>query len=497
MRVRLVAFAVLAAVTAPVLAAAQAPRPLDKGEVIRLLTNPLFGQSEVADVVRRSCVGFSPTERDWADFRKAGASGEVIATVAACTARRTAPVAAAPAAPLAGLTAVAVTPEVVAVAGSPSSVRVFVHRGGVPQRRVPLTLRGTTSVGLQRDATAVTDDSGMAVFPLPPVGQPGTHRFEVLGRSGSTFSGRPGVTFVIRAGEPGRLRVMPDYIASTERGATIVATVTDSLGNPLGQEPVELSSGVGAPVSSATDSLGRASFALAPGALPRGGALQLRVRRLAAVEIPVADVAGLSGGLTGFATSGVRRGRVGSALTEPLVFRARTVQGNAPTGRVVRFRAVNAHVKPDSAMLDSTGRVSLDVVLGTRTGEALVFATIDSVEKLVTLQVDPGTIASLVMEYNGQPVTTQTLTVRVATPFVLRITARDFYGNETSIDALAQMLRASRPQVAARQRYMDILSLEPGDDAVLVTLKALRVGVFDFTIGSGITASARVEAIVR
>ncbi|MGH7521432.1 MAG: Ig-like domain-containing protein [Gemmatimonadales bacterium] len=499
MRARLVALAVLAAGTAPALAAAQtpAPRPLDKGEVIRLLTNPLFGQSEVADVVRRSCVGFSPTERDWADFRKAGASGEVIASVAACTSRRSAPPVAEASSRPAALTAVPVTPEVVAVAGSPSSVRVFVHRGGVPQRRVPLTLRGTTSVGLQRDATAVTDDSGMAVFPLPPVGQAGTHRFEVLGRSGSTFPGRPGVSFVVRSGEPGRLRVTPDYIASTERGVTIVATVTDSLGNPLGQEPVELSSGVGTPVSAATDSLGRASFALAPGALPRGGALQLRVRRLAAIEVPVADVAGLSGAATGFTAAGARRGRVGSALSEPLVFRARTVQGNAPTGRVVRFRAVNARVKPDSAVLDSTGRVALDVVLGTRAGEALVFATIDSVEKLVTFLVEPGTIATLVMEYNGQPVTGQTVTVRVATPFVLRVTARDFYGNETSIDALAQMLRASRPQLAARQRYMDVLSLEPGDDAVLVTLKALRLGIFDFTIGSGITASVRVEAIVR
>lgn len=493
-RALLVALAV-----APVIASAQAsaPRPLDKGEVIRLLTNPMFGQSEVAEVVRRSCVGFSPTERDWADFRKAGASGEVIATVAACTSRRSAPPATAPIA--AALTAVPVTPEVVATAGSPSSVRVFVHRGGVPQRRVSISLRGSTALGLQRDATAVTDDSGMAVFPLPPVGQPGTHRFEVVGNSGSTFPRRPVVSFVVRPGEPGRLRVTPDYIATTERGATIIATVTDSLGNPLGQEPVELTSGVGAPMSAATDSLGRVSFAIAPGALPRGGALQLRVRRLAAVEVPVADVAGLSGGLTGFVAPvpAARRGRVGSTLSDPLVFRARTVQGGVPTGRIVRFRAVNARVKPDSAVLDSTGRVLLDLVFGSRIGEALVFATIDSVEKLVTLQVDPGPISSLVIEFEGRVVTGQNVTVRVATPFVLRITARDLFGNETSIDALAQMLRTGRGQLAARQRQLEIVSLEPGDAAVLITLKAQRTGLFDFTIGSGITASVRVEAIVR
>jgi hypothetical protein len=358
-------------------------------------------------------------------------------------------------------------------------------------------LRGTTAVGLQRDATALTDDSGMAVFPLPPVGKTGTHRFEVLGNSGSTFPGRPSVSFVVRAGEPGRLRVTPDYIASIERGATIVVTVTDSLGNPLGQEPVELTSGVGAPMSAATDSLGRVSFALAPGSLPRGGALQLRVRKLASVDVPVADAAGLSGTATGFVAPAARRGRVGSALSEPLVFQARTVQGNAPTGRVVRFRAVNARVKPDSAVLDSTGRVPLDVVFGARLGEALVFATIDSVEKLVTFQVDPGPISTLVLEHNAAVVTGQSVVVRVATPFVLRVTARDMFGNETSIDALAQMLRASRTQLAARQRYLEIVALEPGDAAVLVTLKAQRIGTFDFTIGSGITASVRVEAVAR
>ena len=481
---------------APASVPAQAPRPLDKIEIVRLLTNPLFAPSEVADVVRRSCVAFRPTERDWADLRSAGASGEVIATVAACTTRRTEPPPARPAAPPAALTAVAMTPDVAVSAGAPATVRVFVHRGGVPQRRIPVTLRGSAAVGLQRDATGTTDDSGMAVFPFPPFAEPGTHRFEIVGSGGSTFPGRPGVTLAIRPGDPGRLRVSPDYIASVETGATLLATVTDSLGNPLPREPVELTSGVGAPVLVPTDSLGRASFTVAPGALPRGGALQLRVRKLAAVEVPVADAAGLSGVLTGFIVpASARRGRVGTTFTDPLVFRARTVQGNAPTGHMVRFRALNARVRPDSAVLDSTGRVSLEVVFASRVGEALVFATIDSVERLVSFQVDPGPISTLVVEYNGQPITEQGVTVRVAAPFVLRVTARDLFGNETSIDALAQMLRSR--QNSARQRYLEIVSLDPGEAAVLITLKAQRIGVFDFTIGSGITASVRVEAVAR
>src|ERR1051326_5941325 len=85
MRSRLLALVVLAAT--PRSAATQAAPPLDKAELIRLLTNPLFAQSEVADVVRRSCLTFHPTERDWDDLRNAGAAGEVIASAAACDSR--------------------------------------------------------------------------------------------------------------------------------------------------------------------------------------------------------------------------------------------------------------------------------------------------------------------------------------------------------------------------------------------------------------------------
>src|SRR5467141_3586797 len=85
MRSRLVVFA-LASLATPL--AAQSPPPLDKTELIRLLTNPLFAQTELADVVRRSCLTFRPTERDWADLRSAGAGGEVIASAAVCDTRR-------------------------------------------------------------------------------------------------------------------------------------------------------------------------------------------------------------------------------------------------------------------------------------------------------------------------------------------------------------------------------------------------------------------------
>src|SRR5256885_9688489 len=132
MRVPLAAFA-FAALATP--AIGQTPPPLDKTELIRLLTNPLFAQTEVADVVRRSCLTFHPTERDWADLRSAGAGGEVIASAAACEGRRTTSSAVATAASEEApppITAVAQPAEIVTTAGTAASVRVRLSRGRTP-----------------------------------------------------------------------------------------------------------------------------------------------------------------------------------------------------------------------------------------------------------------------------------------------------------------------------------------------------------------------------
>src|SRR5205823_10126983 len=61
--------------------------PLRKSDVIRLLSNPLIGAGEVADLIRRTCLAFRPTERDWADLRELGASADVLGSVGGCAAR--------------------------------------------------------------------------------------------------------------------------------------------------------------------------------------------------------------------------------------------------------------------------------------------------------------------------------------------------------------------------------------------------------------------------
>ena len=493
----LIALASLAAATA---GGAQSPPPLDKTELIRLLTNPMFAQTEVADVVRRSCLTFRPTERDWADLRNAGAGGEVIASAAACDTRRAASASVSASTETAQpITAVAQPGEVVTTAGTAASVRVRLSRGRTPLRRTTLALRGTTALGLSRDASAVTDDSGIAVFRLPAVSRAGTHQFEIRSGAGATLPGQPGVLLSVRSAKAGRMRVTPDYIVfrSEDTTAAIVAAVTDSLGNPVSGEPVDLVGGTGGPLTSVTDSGGRATFAVTPKSVSRGATVQVRVRGLPPTEVEIAATAGLSGINTGFLPLATTSGGVGSPLGEPVVFRARTVQGAPAAGRTVRFRALNGRVTPESAVVDSTGQVRVDVVLGNKTGESAVFASIDSLERVVTLRAQPGPIDTLILDRNGEVVNGRAITVPVATPFTLRLRARDLYGNLTSIDALGQALRAGRARLNVRQQDLQLVSLESADTAVIIMLKAQRVGSYQFVIGSGLTASVRVDAVAK
>jgi hypothetical protein len=72
---------------------------LRKSDLVRLLSGAVMSPVELAQLVRRNCLTFEPTERDRNDFRLLGADPSLLAAVDDC-ARRKAPHRAAPAAPL-------------------------------------------------------------------------------------------------------------------------------------------------------------------------------------------------------------------------------------------------------------------------------------------------------------------------------------------------------------------------------------------------------------
>ena len=133
------------------------------------------------------------------------------------------------------MTAVAMPSELVTSVGTPALVRVRLSRGRTPMGRTSLVLTGTTALGFSRDVTAVTDDSGIAVFRLPPVARAGTYQFEIRTSTGTGFPGQPGVLLSVRAARPSRLRLNPEVIdfGRTGDSVTAVATVPDAIRNAI------------------------------------------------------------------------------------------------------------------------------------------------------------------------------------------------------------------------------------------------------------------------
>ena len=54
-------------------ARAQEAVPLHKGDLVRFLTGSTYSKPEIAAIVRRACLAFGPTTRDYQDFRGLGA----------------------------------------------------------------------------------------------------------------------------------------------------------------------------------------------------------------------------------------------------------------------------------------------------------------------------------------------------------------------------------------------------------------------------------------
>ena len=74
-----------------VLLALQGAGPLRKSDLVRLLSGSAMSPLELAQLVRRNCLTFEPTDRDRSDFRRLGAEPSLLAAVDACAHRATPP----------------------------------------------------------------------------------------------------------------------------------------------------------------------------------------------------------------------------------------------------------------------------------------------------------------------------------------------------------------------------------------------------------------------
>jgi hypothetical protein len=197
--------ALLLFLAAPLPAGGQAsgsqPQPLRKTDLIRLLTGSALTPAQVAAEVQQNCLAFTPTARDRANLVALGADSTVMARIDSCTRARAAavvrrPAAAAPPVASAPTPAPPAPPDPVAPArlvAVPLASRVQVPVRGTAVVNVALK-RGSDAVAGARlvllgsarfagdgaaDATAVTDERGLAQFRFPAGGTAGTFRLAV------------------------------------------------------------------------------------------------------------------------------------------------------------------------------------------------------------------------------------------------------------------------------------------------------------------------------
>lgn len=481
-------------------AAGQGSQPLRKTDVIRLLSNPLIARSEVADLIRRNCIAFRPTPRDWQDLRDFGADAQVLSSIGGCT---PAPAAAAPRAPSQPpLTAVLLPARVGVTVGSEAVARVQVKRGELPQAGIPLVLRGSDAISGGppggRDARATTDQSGVAVFRFPVGRVPATYELEVVTGSGLSLPGTPSLEVVVTPPVPAVVAVQPKSVEvrAGDRGLTsLVVAVRDSLGNAVSSELVALqpdSPDMGLTADArATDSLGRAVFVLDRAAVRHGGKLGLRVRGqlMGAVDVTRADLVAPAG--TGFVSGVGQRGLARTHLTEPLVFQTRSMLGRPLAGKMVTFHAINAEVTPDSVLTDTMGVARVDVTLGKQAGPALVTATVDSFQRQAALSVDPAAPVGVALEHDAVRVDGGSMVVPAEGTFVVRVSAQDAYGNTVPTADLARLIQKTRSRFNIQSRLLRMVGVEPDGGAAMVTFKPVGTGQADLTI-AGVTVSVTI-----
>jgi len=179
-------------------AAAQGTDPLRKTDVVRLLSNPVIGRNEIAVLIRRNCLAFHPSERDWADLRNLGADAEVLGSVGACIhrpkPRETAPRAVPAVAPLPPRVVRPAPPAIADVAPGrlsmdsadvgPMTVSVAVKdASGNAVRGEPVELRGVDGEMGVATVPAATDSLGRVSFVLEPrtIRRPGRIEIRVRG----------------------------------------------------------------------------------------------------------------------------------------------------------------------------------------------------------------------------------------------------------------------------------------------------------------------------
>jgi len=474
---RIVTYAALFAVLflSPAAVRAQEAEPLQKSDIIRLLTGTTYTKAEVAGIIRQSCLSFTPTERDRIDFRALGADDAVMTAIEGCGAPAAPPVAA-PALQF------SMSQRIFDVSvGDSARVPVVVVRGSRGESGLRLQLVGSGALASGSDARAVTNSEGRATFVFPVGTKAGDFNLTLSGEV--AVGGSRAVTLRVAPAAPARATGTPDPVVLRldDSPAALRVGVVDRFGNAVADVPVEVR--IGSPTG-ATVASGRTSSA---------GALDVQVRMSLVgganqvVFVSDGEVLG-SGGLAFpagavaelVAVSGADQAAdPGRVLPQPFVVAVTNLNGAAVPDVEVSFSAVNGQVRPEVARSDSQGRASVSVTMGNGGTETIVTARAADVDRSFTFQVTRGGMTAAareaaLVEANrlleaGDAAGARELYARVAEADP---------SNLAAATGVANAYAAEGRYAEAVERYRSVLRLEP-------SRRDAQVGMARASLGAG------------
>jgi tetratricopeptide (TPR) repeat protein len=282
-------------------ARAQEAVPLHKGDLVRFLTGSTYSKPEIAAIVRRACLAFGPTARDYQDFRGLGATAAVIDAMKRCTENnnKVARAEIAAPAPVRPMDVDLPYRSVTAPAGSVALYTVTIHRGSTPLAGVRLLLRGSREIagGAHAELIANTDRDGRATFSIPAGTTAGNTHLAIADADGVQLNGETEFVLTTLPASPSLVKVTPQTldIGTGARGARqVTVAVNDPFANPVPQVAVSLKQyparGTAVAPTQTTDNSGVARFSIQTAPLQDGDSLVVSIgdRAYTAIHVTAA-----------------------------------------------------------------------------------------------------------------------------------------------------------------------------------------------------------------
>ena len=185
---------------------------------------------------------------------------------------------------------------------------------------------------------------------------------------------------------------------------------------------------------------------------------------------------------TQFTGGAAQHGAAGSTVA--VVLEVRDSAGEPIAKQPAAFAVSAGAVTPTAAETDATGTVRVRVTLPERAGPVVITAKVGTFSRTATVYADPGPAHELVVE-RGRAAVVGSVSVRSRDTVVLRVVARDAYGNRTTLADFT---------ATTSGRAIGLVAAAAADSQALVTIEPRRSGVSDVQVSaSGLRARVTLD----